>query len=220
VRIEIDPHRARLSRMRRSICTAAQQLDDSEGRGGRRFYRVLVTLTYRPGVEWAPDQISEMAARCRAFLQRRGLKFRGMWALEFHTSGRPHYHLAVWLPVGVTLPKFDKRGWWPHGMTNIKRAQRAGGYLAKYLSKSNDLVAASMRGARSYALYGLHWTQRAVVRYWRAPTFLNNIICPASYRGRHCRGGHSVDGVPWHGPYTRVGDWLEAFVSRWEAEPC
>lgn len=216
MRLELDPHRARLSRMRRTICTAAQQLDERWERSGRRFYRVLVTLTYRPGVEWAPHHISEVAARCRAFLHRRGLKFSGAWALEFHASGRPHYHFAVWLPLGVTLPKFDKRGWWPHGMTNIKRAQRAGGYLAKYVSKGNDLVAACMKGARGYAVYGLDWIARRVVAYWRAPAWLNGIACPATYRGRHCRGGQSVDGVPWHGPWSRVGDWIEAHLSQWE----
>jgi len=217
--VEIDPHRARLSRMRRSVCTMAQQLDETCSREGRRFYRVLVTLTYRPGVEWAPYQISESLSRCREWLRRRGLKLRGGWVMEFHASGRPHYHLAIWLPSGVTLPKWDKRGWWPHGMTNIKRAERAGGYLAKYLSKGNDLVAATMKGARAYGLLGLDWISRRVVAYWRAPTWLNNVICPATYRGRHCRGGHSVDGVPWHGPYSRIGRYIESHFSKlpeWE----
>lgn len=217
MRLQIDPHRARLSRMRRTICTAAQQHDAAMQSGGRRFYRVLVTMTYRPGVEWAPQQISETVARCRTFLHRRGLKFRAAWCLEFHVSGRPHYHLAVWLPVGVRLPHFDAQGWWAHGMTNVKRAERAGGYLAKYLSKSNDLVAATMKGARGYGVIGLSWISRAVVRYWRAPVWLNEAICPASYRGRHPRGGHNVNGASWIGPYSRMGEYIEAHWSRLEA---
>lgn len=216
MRQSIDPHRARLSRMRRTLCTAAQQFDAACERGGRRYYRLLVTLTYRPGVEWAPQQISETVQRCRAYLQRHGIKLQAAWCLEFHRSGRPHYHLAVWLPVNVTLPHFDSQGWWQHGMTNSKRAERAGGYLAKYLSKSNDLVAATMKGARGYAVIGLGWISRAVVRYWRAPVWLNEAICPASYHGRHCRGGHNVNGAPWLGPYSRVGEWIEAHLSRWE----
>lgn len=217
MRIEIDPHRARISRMKRSINTAAQQLDESKQQGGFRFYRLLVTLTYRPGVEWAPNQISEAVQRCRAYLRRRGLKLQGAWCLEFHASGRPHYHIAVWLPLNVTLPHWDTQGWWPHGMSNSKRAEKAGGYLSKYLSKSNDLVAATMKGARSYSLLGLDWVQRAVVRYWRAPSWLNDAICPASYRGRHCRGGHDVNGAQWHGPWSKVGDYLEAHWSRLES---
>lgn len=216
MRLDIDPFRVRLSRMRRSINTAAQQHDDACQQGGFRYYRVLLTLTYRPGVEWAAHQISEAVNRCQAYLRRRGVKFRAAWCLEFHASGRPHYHVAVWLPSHITLPHWDTQGWWPHGMSNAKRAEKAGGYLSKYLSKGNDLVAASMKGARSYAVLGLHWMQRAVVRYWRAPTFLNNVICPATYRGRHCRGGHSVDGVPWYGPYSRIGQYIEAHFSSWE----
>jgi hypothetical protein len=122
--------------------------------------------------------------------------------------------VAVWLPANITLPHFDAQGWWPHGMTNAKRAERAGGYLAKYLSKSNDLAAAAMKGARGYAVLGLSWISRAVVRYWRAPVWLNDAICPASYRGRHCRGGHDVAGAAWHGPYSRIGEYIEAHWSR------
>lgn len=94
-----------------------------------------------------------------------------MWALELTKRLRPHYHLLVWLPKGVTLPKPDKRGWWPHGMTRIEWARNAVGYLAKYASKFNPETAFALpKGMRTHGVGGLNDESARELRWWRSPT--------------------------------------------------
>jgi hypothetical protein len=66
----------------------------------------------------------------------------------------PHYHLLIWLPRGISLPKPDKRGWWPHGLTRIEWARNAVGYLVKYASKA-EKASAFPKGARLFGVRGL-----------------------------------------------------------------
>ena len=99
----------------------------------------MLTLTYRPDADWAPGQISSVVRHIRQWLARKGHEMRFVWGQEFTKKGRPHYHLLLWLPLGLTIPKPDKQRWWPWGMTKIEWARNAVGYIAKYASKGDAL---------------------------------------------------------------------------------
>ncbi|WP_420821529.1 rolling circle replication-associated protein [Ramlibacter pinisoli] len=80
----------------------------------------------------------------------------------------PHYHLAIWLPVRLQLPKFDGRGWWPHGMTQTVIGRAPVGYLMKYLSKTGPLQAFP-KGARIHGYGGLTTQARSVCTWLNWP---------------------------------------------------
>lgn len=161
--VSIDRHMRRTNRLARVIKTAARCLVDS-AQGSHKW--AMLTLTYAPEHEWAPGQLSFCLQAIRSYLWRRGYPARYVWCLEGTKAFRPHYHVLIQLPRGVTLPKPDKQGWWRYGFTKIEWARRAVGYLAKYASKAGLFNA---RGARSYGVSGLSPTGRSEVSYWRAP---------------------------------------------------
>jgi len=121
--------------------------------GGHRTRTGFVTLTYRPGVEWSPRHISELQRHYANWLARRGHVLRSVWVLELTKAGVPHYHLIMVLPRGLTPPKPDKQGWWPHGLTRVEWARNATGYLAKYASKASGEFKFP-KGARLYGVRG------------------------------------------------------------------
>ena len=127
----------RMRRMKTGVITAARLIEQERQRGGFRERCVFVTLTYRPGAVWSPSDVRDYVQRVRSWLERRGESARYVWTVETTKAGVPHYHLLVWLRLGLTLPFADKRGWWPHGMSNQVWARNAVGYIAKYASKGH-----------------------------------------------------------------------------------
>lgn len=138
----------------------------------------MLTLTYRPDVEWAAGQVSALVRHIRQYLSRRGIAMRFVWVQEFTKKGRPHYHLLLWLPLGITLPKPDKRGWWPCGMTKIEWARNAVGYIAKYASKG-DSLALPAKGARMHGNGGLTDDALLEQRWWKIPGWLRHDVKPS-----------------------------------------
>jgi hypothetical protein len=113
----------------------------------------LVTVTYRPGAEYSPRHISQLLDCYRKWLERRGHVLRSVWVAELQQRGAVHYHIILALPYGLTPPKPDKQGWWPHGMSNVKWATKASGYVAKYASKASPDFKFP-KGARLYGVGG------------------------------------------------------------------
>lgn len=138
----------------------------------------MLTLTYRPDVQWAAGQVSGVVRHIRQYLKRRGIDMRFVWVQEFTKKGRPHYHMLLWLPLGLTLPKPDKRGWWPWGMTKIEWARNAVGYIAKYASKG-DALALPAKGARMHGNGGLTDDALLEQRWWRLPGWLRHGVKPS-----------------------------------------
>lgn len=195
--------------MRRVILTAGRLLVDST-RGTRQKWW-MVTLTYRDDAEWRAGDISAFTKRVRAWLARRDIPARYVWTFEAkeRQSGarlgevRPHYHVLLQLPFGLSMPKPDKQGWWAHGLTQAVIARRAVGYLAKYASKAGSLLQ-GFKGARCYGVSGLQAGNRAVLSFWRAPRWVRTAFrfCDASgalpetsvhSRVRRVRGGWTWD---------------------------
>ena len=166
--------KARLLRTRKTVITGARLAVDEAQRGGFRGRWAMLTLTYRDEVEWRAKQLALLTDHLRKYAARCDFVARYVWALELTKRGRPHYHLLVWLPKGRTLPKPDKQGWWPHGMTKIEWARNAVGYLAKYASKGieNNQWACIPKGARMCGNGGLSAEARTELRWWKLPTWV------------------------------------------------
>lgn len=146
----------------------------------------MLTTTYREDGQWSPRHVSELLQNVRHWLARRGHRLRYAWVLELTKRGRPHYHVLVWLPRGLTLPKPDKQGWWRWGMTRIEWVKRAVGYAAKYASKGE--TGALPKGARLYGCGGHTGQALREFRWWKLPVWLRDQVTPDD-RCRPMRGG-------------------------------
>jgi len=204
----------RLRRLQRAIPLAARNVNAAAHLGGFRPNTALVTLTYRPGVAWEPRHVTQCQEAISEYLRRRGLTFRGIWVLELTKAGIPHYHLIIWLPKGLTLPKPDKRGWWKHGLTRIEWARNATGYLVKYASKGSGGLkfphGARLFGVRGLGIFTAHY------RHCMRPFWLQEVVSQ-SQRIQRRPGGFYVDrdtGETWRSPWQIVArcpkwSWVE-----------
>jgi hypothetical protein len=157
--------------MRGAVTESGRLIQEQCAASGFRFKPAMLTLTYREDVDYSPRQVSQLVSHIRKWLKRHGAPAVAyVWVMELTQRGRPHYHLLVWLPKGLTLPKPDKQGWWPWGHTRIEWARSALGYLVKYASKTEqhgqEVDYAIPEGARLYGNGGLdQWRRR--LRRWR-----------------------------------------------------
>lgn len=172
-RIEIDPAKARVTRLRKGLGVGAKRLHNMY-RGKQNH--CLVTLTYRgDNRDWRPEHISTYIKCVKRWFKRRtaGNGLRYAWVAELQQRGVIHYHIVFWLPKGLTMPKADKQGWWMHGMTNTKRATAPVAYLMKYVSKVDSKNVGSFpHGARIFGLGGLDKTGRDCKRWVLWPAYL------------------------------------------------
>jgi len=196
--ILIDQDAMRLKRLKKNVITSARY----HVRETVRHKALMVTLTYRPDVEWNARQITHYLKCVRMWLSRKGLPCRYVWVFELTKAGRPHYHVLFWLPKGITMPKADKRGWWSHGMTRTEWAKNAVGYLAKYASKGTDDVIP--KGVRLYGVGGLTIGSRLNRAWWNLPTCVRHWGFPADL-WRRCAGGGWVS--------RRSGEWRQSLWS-------
>lgn len=176
--INIDHHpesvfERRASRMRRSVWWSGI----GHGAAFSGYYGArpwFVTLTYRPGVEWSAKHVADAIQRCRVWLKRRGGgKLRYTWVAELQQRGAVHYHLIVYLPRGLSMPKWDKQCWWPHGMTNTQLGKSGVGYLMKYVSKANPFHKFP-DGMRLYGIGGLNAQARSIRAWHNLPSWIKN----------------------------------------------
>lgn len=196
--------------MRRCVITAADIARDESKRPGFRSTCVLVTLTYRPEAQWAPEHVSEYVKRTTKWAARRGFKLRYQWVIELTKRGVPHYHLLFWLPHGERLPKPDISGHWPHGLSKIERARKPVGYLVKYASKGEFSAYRLPKHARLFGVGGSSPEGRLATHRAGLPMWLSASL----------QDGTRAKRIP------RVG-WLERetgsifespYVFRWERD--
>lgn len=219
--VEIDRHGGRVRRMRRAVGHSARLLHFDSTAGSSRVRKVLVTLTYADGDAWRPNHIRQFTRRVRDWCRDRRVQCRFVWVGELQKRGALHYHVLVWIPRRFVLPKPDKRGWWPHGSTNVKEAQHAVSYIAKYASKTTAEQAAGYPpGARMHGAGGLDQEARRHVRYWQAPEWVRDALTGRADI-RKVPGGYAdkLTGEflpsPWHvfvTPGGRVWAWRESEV--------
>lgn len=203
--LTLDPIRTRINRMRKGVRTAAEiheaahPTDPHEG----THYPVMITCTYVNGDDWRPEHIKEFLRHPRQYLQRRGHDMPYVWVAEMQKRGVIHYHVLLWIPNGVMLPKPDKQGWWPHGSTRIEKARSAVGYLVKYASKGAEGHRLP-DGARMFGCGGLTREARSSRAYKMAPAWVREMF-EESDEPRRAEGGGWVSRIS--------GDWLP---SPWE----
>lgn len=176
--IVIDPYISRLRRLAKGIVSAANLVESSLQERGIRYRAAFVHLTYAPGTAYSPLQIAQALKNLRGWCHRRGYWFQYVWRLEFgERNGRLHYHIVVWLPRGVKMPKWDKQGWWPYGMTRMEWAHRPVGYLAKYASKAAACPSDEFdtTGARWWGVGGLSAAMKLSLRITMAPGWVRKI---------------------------------------------
>jgi len=200
--IRIDREASRLKRLRCSVLTAARLHVQEKS----RWKVAMLTLTYRPDVDWAPGQISSVVRHIRQWLARKGHEMRFVWVQEFTKKGRPHYHLLLWLPLGLTIPKPDKQRWWPWGMTKIEWARNAVGYIAKYASKG-DALHQPAKGARMHGNGGLTGGALIEQRWWKLPGWLRDRVEPSDGVRRAAPGSgggfvHPESGEVYRSPWV------------------
>jgi len=166
----------RVQRMRRRVSCVGDLFARVTGSDAeRRYWRAFVTLTYRDAADWRPFHISTFVRACRRHVEARGAKFRYVWVAELQERGAIHYHLIIWLPEGVMLPKPDSSGWWAHGFSNIQRARGKGvGYLLKYVSKGSVRLPFPI-GARMYGFGGLSMDLRDEASWWGLPRYVRKM---------------------------------------------
>jgi hypothetical protein len=200
----LDPSRVRLTRLRQTVGLAARLHEaETHQKGFRACVPWLVTLTYRPSVEWRPEHVSRAIECARQWAKSNGHgRLRYTWVAELQERGAVHYHLCVWLPPGVRMPKWDVRvsrlgsAWWPHGMTNRKIARHAVAYLCKYMSKGSDYTAFP-KGARIYGVGGLSKEGKGAARWQKYPSFVQSRASIHDHWRRATGGGWSSPDGEW-----------------------
>lgn len=172
--LTIDKLQSRCTRLRQNLGVAAKLLSNQ---GPRAAW--MVTLTYKDANGWQPHHVRDCLRLVRLWASRAGWKLRYIWVMETQDrkSGpqlgqiAPHYHLVLWVPHGVSLPHFDRKGWWTHGMTNSKEAVSPIRYVMKYASKF-DSVHSFPVGARCYGVGGLTDSGNKIRRWLNLPSFV------------------------------------------------
>jgi hypothetical protein len=174
--ILVDTKKNRQKRTRRTILNSARGIQNELE--GKSYRSAMITATYAPNEEWNPRDITVLIKSIREYLKNRGVdKFRYVWKLELTKAGKTHYHVVFWLPKGLTLPKPDKRGWWSKGCTRIEWIKKnAVGYVAKYLSKSDDSVFDIPAGARLCGSGGLCDSARVFRSWWNFPAYVRSFF--------------------------------------------
>lgn len=172
----------RIKRLKKAVWSSGHLHGIAE-KGHRPAQCWFVTMTYRPGVEWASSHCSKAIEGYRHWCQCRGVPCRYTWVAEMQGRGAVHYHLVAWLPVGVSMPKWDmptrkshgrtRAAFWPHGMTNTQKALAGVGYLMKYLSKLGEFHRFP-KGLRLYGIGGLDQAGRSVRSWLNLPGWVKS----------------------------------------------
>lgn len=189
----------------------------------------MVTTTYRDSVDWEPGHIRATLHRMREWGRRCGVRLRYTWVMELTKRGRPHYHLLVFLPRHLHLPRMDSRGWWAHGMTKTEVARNAVGYLAKYASKAFGIIDPNTdqeylfpRGARICGGTVVDLEDRPEWRHWCAPKWARDRVQPLTDL-RRVPGGYvepdtgQFHASPWR--YLGVSPDKKLLLFEWIGEP-
>ena len=212
--INIDRQMQRVTRLRKGVGIAAKSLHQSSRVTARK---VLVTLTYAgDNRNWQGDHISkyiDAVSKWHKRLTNKKLKY--VWVAELQERGVIHYHCVFWLDKGVTMPKADKRGWWPHGMTKTEKANKPIGYLMSYVSKiETKNVSQFPKGARIYGIGGLDKSGADAKRWVLWPSYLQgNAESGEPYRPAKGGGFTNVEtGEHFRSEYAPTGNGFRMFV--------
>lgn len=190
---------ARFTRLQKNVGIAGKlhQAETAE----RGFQVLFVTLTYRPGVEWDPAHMTSYIDKVRNHYRwATKLKLRYVWVAELQERGAVHYHVIFWVKRSYLMPKADKRGFWPHGMTKTEAARKSGGsvvYLMSYIKKHQSKEGLP-NGCRVYGVGGVDPDGRSLRRWINYPRFVQARASASCRWDRAVGGGWtSPNGCHW-----------------------
>lgn len=167
--VVMDTRLARVYRMKKGVMTTARLVNDRLAGASIRWRPIMVTLTYAKSDGWQSCHVAEFLTNVRNWAKRRGYTLPYVWVMELTKKGTPHYHVLFWIPARLHLPRSDRRGWWPHGMTNTIRVRNSVGYVAKYASKFESKDGQFPKGARLHGIGGLNTMEKRIVAWWKLP---------------------------------------------------
>lgn len=171
--VEFDAVATRHARLYRNVGVAAK-LHSLSISSKKTHNVVMVTPTYAKDT-WQPSHIRDYIQCVRVWMKRRtGQPLRYIWVAEIQNKnnrGVIHYHALFFMPKGITMPKADKQGWWPHGSTRTEKAVAPVRYVMKYASKF-DSKKGFPKGARTYGIGGLDKTFSRTRRWFNLPAFV------------------------------------------------
>lgn len=133
----VDTHQQRLNHMRARLLQWASTVNNIDDNQKKAVRYVGITLTYRRVEDWNAGDIRDCLDIVRHSLGDNLIAYA--WVAELQKRGAVHYHLALVVKRHSNIPRFDRAGWWPHGMTKIQSLKHvSGSYLIKYLQKGSD----------------------------------------------------------------------------------
>ena len=190
----------RKSRLKRSVLNAANYLENQLNKDvvlrTDKYRCLMLTLTYAPEFDYDQLHITSLLKCIRSYLSRKSLKFHYVWVLENTKRGRPHYHILIWLPAGLSLPKPDKRGWWQYGLTKIEWIRKNGAaYIAKYCAKHDESQGDFPKGARLHGCGGLSVINRLKRSWWNLSHYVRDYFPDPELNIRSAKGGGFVSKV-------------------------
>ncbi len=200
-RVLVDTEAARIDRLRRRVRAWAAVLEPLLG----RHRLVMVTLTYRPTVDWRPGDIREFMLGLRKSCGVGLLAYA--WVAELQARGAVHYHVLVLVRHGTNVPRPDVL--WAHGLTRIETA-RSVWYIVKYAQKGGEGGPYFPRGLRAFAVWISKDTISGVARFvfrcsalvgWLAELVHSYGVFPThddlGYRFELPGGGFARHSSPW-----------------------
>jgi hypothetical protein len=107
------------------------------------------------------------------------------------------------------MPKWDKQGWWPHGMTRAEWARNPVNYISKYASKPAEFPGEGFHtdGARWWGCGGLPAGGRAKLRFVLAPAWVQRQadLMEAETVRKVLGGWWRIGGLVFRSPWEFVG---------------
>lgn len=165
-----DPIITRIKRMQRRVITWAQ-ITDALFTPEKGYITQMVTLTYRPGEVWQPNDIKNFEQKIR--LQMKGHLVAYAWVGELQRRGAVHYHFIL-ISDGKKVRHPDRSGAWKKGMSSVDTAKTKF-YLVKYVGKEYQKKGVFPKNFRMYGLYansnqlgraGIYQLRKTTVPKW------------------------------------------------------
>lgn len=139
----VENRNSRLVRLSKRIRAWGDAMDYL--RQDHDFVLKMITLTYAPEHSWKQNQIRTFMQSLRGELKNDFMAYG--WVAELQKRGAVHYHIYCAVPPGTMLPKPDKSGMWPYGMSRVETGKTPY-YLLSYASKKHQKAGPFPKGLR------------------------------------------------------------------------
>ena len=107
----VDNKILRVRRCQKRVHAWASALKPVFDNSNNRYQMTMITLTYAPGYDWKPLQVSHLMMKIKYELKDKLVAYA--WVAEMQERGAVHYHLILVTRKGTTIPHMDDLGWCP-----------------------------------------------------------------------------------------------------------